>query len=93
MADFRGAGDELVTRGTAVRTRADFEEFLQLLLHNLHDHPEEWENASLVDFLSAMSGFVRGLEGYYANFKIDANVESPSWRTFAEILLASRIYE
>lgn len=91
MTEFRG--DELLTRGKAVRTRADFEEFLRLLVQNNKEQPDEWEHTSIGDFLDAMNGFVRDIEGYYRNARCDDDPETPSWKMFAEILLASRVYE
>jgi hypothetical protein len=86
-------GDALVERAAAVRTRADFAAFVQLLLRNYREHPEEWENATLDAFLGGLCGFADGMEGYYANIGVPVNPDAPSWRVVADTLLAARVYE
>ena len=66
-----------------VKTRKDFEEFLKLLKTNYLSVKEEWSNDTL-------ESFFEGLYGY--NYDCDIE-EKASWKLFAEILLASRVYE
>ena len=66
-----------------VKTRKDFEEFLKLLKTNYLSVKEEWSNDTLESFLE-------GLYGYNYDSNDD---EKASWKLFAEILLASRVYE
>ena len=91
MSDIHG--DTLVEKGEAVASKADFTEFVRLFLHNYRNHPEEWENGSLDQFLQGLVGFVENMEGYYQNVGIAVNLERPNWRVFADILLAARVYE
>ena len=86
-------GDELVEKAEAIRTRADFVAFAEMLLRNLREHPEEWENDTLERFLEVLGGFAHGMHGYYANVKAPVDLERPSWRVFADLLLAARVYE
>lgn len=66
-----------------VKTRKDFEEFLKLLKTNYLNVKKEWDNDTLESFLE-------GLYGY--NYDSDVE-EKASWKLFAEMLLASRVYE
>jgi hypothetical protein len=86
-------GDALVEKGKAVNSRADFVEFAKALLENFDEHPEEWDNASPKEFLQGLVGFVDNIEGYYQNIGMKLDLENPSWRVFADILLAARVYE
>lgn len=65
-----------------VRNKKDFEIFLGLLKENFENSRSDWENDRLDLFLE-------GLYGY--NFGTDE--EQASWASFAEMLLAARIYE
>ena len=54
------SGDALVERAESVSNKEDFAAFLNLLVRNLRDHPEEWENANLEQYLQGLCGFVGG---------------------------------
>ncbi len=86
-------GDALVEKGQAIASKADFKEFVRLLLHNYRNHPDEWENGTLDLYVQGLVGFVENMEGYYQNVGATVELERPSWRVFADILLAARVYE
>ena len=71
----------------AIETRADLARFVLMLSRDAEARPEEWENPSLPRFLEAMAAWIGDTE--------DAARGStrPRWRTFAEMLLAARVYE
>lgn len=75
-----------------VRTRKDLAEFVRRLADHLKQHPEEWENIELGNFLEAMSAWVDDMDGCYKN-RGEAVPIRPEWRTLAEILAAARVYE
>jgi len=86
-------GSYLVELAKSVRTRADFVKFVgQFVLYST-SHPEEWSNSTLTDFLSGLRGFADEMDGYYRNTEEGLNPDLPSWRLFADMLLAARIYE
>jgi hypothetical protein len=87
------SGDAIVERAQAIQSKADFATFLQLLLRDCRENPDEWENDTLERFLEAMSSFVSDMEGYYAGINIAVDLDKPRWRQFADILLAARVYE
>jgi hypothetical protein len=75
-----------------VQCRASFVEFVGKLHEDLELNPCDWENVSLSDFLEALGRWTEDMDGYYVKTgrEIPKNV---SWRIFADILMAARIYE
>jgi len=73
--------------------RNSFIKYLDLLIQDFKDNPENWENRNLVDFLEAMSSYTADIQGFYdnTNQKVDAN--KPSWQLFADILKGATMYE
>ena len=65
-----------------IRNRKDFEKFLEKLKENFQKNKNDWDNDTLESFLE-------GLWGYNYNCKND----EPTWKSFADILLAARVYE
>ena len=86
-------GNALVESAERISSREEFTAFVQALSANLSRHPEEWDNATLAEFISGLAGFVQSMDGYYARFGLDVNCNLPSWRVFADALLAARVYE
>jgi len=75
-----------------VYTREDLAVFVHELAHGLRTKPQEWENATLADYLEAMAARIEDAEGYYVNSGQPVS-RQPSWQTLAEILQASKHYE
>ncbi len=86
-------GDALIESAERISTREEFTAFAKELADNLNCHPEEWQNATLTDYIRGLAGFVENMDGYYANNKAEVNCNLPIWRIFADALLAARIYE
>lgn len=86
-------GDEFIERAEQIGSRSDFCTFTRELLENFRQHPDEWENASLEDFLRALAGFAENMDGYYSNIGATIDCDVPNWRIFADMLLAARVYE
>lgn len=63
----------------------DFIVFLTDLQANLDDHPEEWENNNL-------SNFLKGLKGYLNDTKSFSS-SGLNYSELANLLLAARVYE
>jgi hypothetical protein len=78
--------------GSPVVSKEDLADFIDALRNDFLANPSEWENASVDQFLGAMSAWVRAMDNYYQNIG-SAPVTSPSWSVFADILAASKIYE
>lgn len=75
-----------------VKMSANLAEFVRELSADLAADPESWENSTLDRFLEAMEAWIRTLDGYAANTD-DESPRVPSWRTFARILAAAKVYE
>ena len=50
-----------------IHTRQDFVEFMEVLAHDRHANPDQWENSDLDSYLEALGGFVDDLDGYFKN--------------------------
>lgn len=86
-------GDDIYDLAAAVNSRTEFVKFVSHLNENYNSHPGEWENASIRDFLSGLSGFAQDMRGYYRNMGEDVDVESVTWRMAAQMLLAAKVYQ
>ena len=67
--------------------------FIKKLRQNLIDNPNSWENINLSDFLDALASWTEDMDGYYKNTDQVDRLDQPDWKTFAEMLMAARIYE
>jgi hypothetical protein len=85
-------GDEIVECGERVETREEFCEFVKELFANFQQHPEEWENNSMDAYLEGIGLFAKSMDGYYRNIGERIDCDTASWRIFADILLAARVY-
>ncbi|APQ10304.1 hypothetical protein BJP27_01835 [Pseudomonas oryzihabitans] len=75
-----------------IKTREEFADFIFALKEDFELNPGGWENPTLERFLDAMEAWVRAMN-FYAINSGDKEVLIPSWKTFAKILFASKIYE
>ena len=76
----------------AVSSRDDFVKFVDALRQDLSIHPADWQNATLSDFLEALSAWVQDMDGYYLNNQLPIPT-SPEWKNLAEMMLAAKYYE
>jgi hypothetical protein len=86
------SGVELHERMGRIKSKEDLADFVSALKLDLEAHPLEWENPTLGRFLDAMERWIASMDSYYKNTG-QPSVEIPTWRTFADILLASKMYE
>ncbi len=83
---------ELYKKVEGVKSREDLIKFINQLRMDLQTNKDEWENITLEDFLEAMEAWINDMDGYYLNS--DQPVpKQPSWKTIADILYASSMYE
>ena len=75
-----------------VQTREDFVRFVLVLMKDLANNHEEWENKDLLDYLTAIASWTEDMDGYFHN-RGEPIPEVPDWKLFAKILLAASIYE
>jgi hypothetical protein len=85
--------DGLMETATRINSRVDFHRFLRKLVTNLRERPHEWDNSTLEQYLEGITGFAQDMDGYFDIRSESVNAENPTWRLFAEMLLAARTYE
>ena len=74
-------------------SREDLVRFVYALQVSHTEHPEVWDNRDLATFLGAFAAFLNDAGGYYRNAKLNVSADTPSWRLFADCLLAARVYD
>ncbi|MNW02728.1 hypothetical protein D3C71_1985600 [compost metagenome] len=67
-----------------VKSKEDLIYFLSQLRNDLNQNNRDWENQTLESYLEAMEAWLTD----YSNIP-----SQPTWKTFADILYASKIYE
>jgi hypothetical protein len=83
---------ELHDRANRISSKEDLADFVGALRVDLATNPGNWENPNLDRFLSAMEDWIRAMNNYYVNAK-QSPVDQPTWKTFADILMAAKMYE
>lgn len=76
-----------------ISSHVDLAIFIQNLRQNLINCPNDWQNMNLVDFLDALASWTEDIDGYYENTGQKERLDQLDWKTFAEMLMAARIYE
>lgn len=67
----------------------DFLTFVVQLAMDAKEHPEEWENTTITDYLGQMASWVDD----YAMFDNTIDWEKIDYKTLAKILYMGKIYE
>lgn len=75
-----------------INSKEDFVNFVELLVSNLKSNPQEWTNKTLPEYLESISSWTEDMDGYYKNNDVPMP-ENVSWKVFANILIAAKIYE
>lgn len=75
-----------------IRSKDDLLRFLTALRKDLVTNKEDWENPTLDRCLEAMQGWIQDMNSYYSNTN-QTIPEQPTWKVFADILYAAKIYE
>jgi hypothetical protein len=83
---------ELYDFTETIKSKEDFEQFICMLLIDLKNESSDWENKDLSSFLRAMHDYAGSLKEKDQNGQVLAS-NQPSWRLFAELLMAARVYE
>lgn len=84
--------DEINNKMEALKTRDDFVEMVGLLIRDLENNPESWENVTLKDYLEAVASSTEDMDGYYINMNLPIPV-NVDWKVFANILVTAKMYE
>lgn len=75
-----------------IQTRADLIAFVEALGVDLRSNADQWENATLDRYLSALASWLEDMDGYYRNNGLDVP-SALSWRNVGELLIAAKMYE
>jgi hypothetical protein len=75
-----------------IEDKQEFVQFVELLNQDLRENPNSWENITLGSYLEAISSWTEDMDGYYKNMNIDYT-KLNQWQIFANILVASKVYE
>ena len=76
-----------------LKSRTDFIQFIYALKKDLEKNPDEWENCDLRTYLNALAAFLGDANGYYKNAELNVSADDPSWRVFADCMMAARVYD
>jgi len=76
-----------------VATREQLARFVEAFREDLLANPEQWENATLERFLSALASYLEDVPGYLRNSGSDLSPDAASWQLFAVLLAGARVYE
>ena len=93
MIEEKDDNDDLEESTQSINSKEEFALFLERLRIDYQTNEDEWENTSLPEYFHGMIGFCMQADNYYQNIGVDFDCEQPSWRLFADILLAARVYE
>ena len=75
-----------------ITCKNDFIAFVELLISNLKNNPDEWNNLTLSEYLEGIANWTEDMDGYYQNMNIPLP-ENITWKVFANILIAAKMYE
>jgi len=84
---------ELIVKLEKLDTRADFIEFVGLLLSDLTTNSDSWENKNLSSYLEAVAAWTEDMDGYFKYNNLPLPKEDVDWKLFATILIAAKTYE
>ena len=74
-----------------IENKKDLVLFIEHLVDDLKQNPDNWENNTLERFLEAMSAWVNDIEGFYVNQ--GSRPPEINWKFVGQLLLVSRNYE
>lgn len=75
-----------------ISSKEDFVSFMELLVSDFNNNPNEWTNKTLLEYLEGIASWTEDMEGYYKNNNIPIP-ENVNWKVFANILIAAKMYE
>lgn len=73
---------DILKQANAIKDKEDFVEFMKQLSRDMAENPRDWHNDSLEQYIDGLWGYSISLEN-----------DVPTWKLFAHMLLAARVYE
>jgi hypothetical protein len=74
--------NEMYEEYKKIENQSDFITFLISMKQDLIDNKSTWENDSLENFIDGLIGYIK-----------DKDQDVITWKVFAELLLAAKVYE
>ena len=87
--DFRGGKMNIFDQIGEVNDRDTFIEFLNMLAKDFEEKPQEWENATVPQYLQSIAGWMEDCDDRYVNEKLD----KLDYQELAKIFYVGKIYE
>ncbi|MEO5591293.1 MAG: hypothetical protein ABIR15_21175 [Chitinophagaceae bacterium] len=84
--------EEVIKQIDRIEDKKNFLIFMDLLIKDLKENPEEWANKKIDEYLEAIMSWTEDMEGYYENNNLPIP-EKINWKVFATILIAAKMYE
>ncbi|MBU5677859.1 hypothetical protein KQI88_15685 [Alkaliphilus sp. MSJ-5] len=75
-----------------VKNKEDFIEFINVLLKDINENPDDWEDKHVFSYLESIQSWVEDMEGYYSNTKQEIPKDI-NWNFIATLLYVGKIYE
>lgn len=75
-----------------IKSKEDFIEFINVLLKDFNENPQDWEDKQVYSYLESIQSWVEDMEGYYTNTKQDIPKDI-NWNFVATLLYVGKIYE
>ncbi|MHC1723776.1 MAG: hypothetical protein AB9836_11315 [Aminipila sp.] len=75
-----------------IKNKEDLIEFINILLSDINENPQEWEDKPVTSYLESMQSWVEDMEGYYNNTKQEVP-QDINWNFIATLLYVGKIYE
>ena len=72
-----------------IKDMDDFLNFVVELARDANEHPEEWTNTTLTDFLGQLASWVDDI----SQFDKETDLDNVDYKTFAKMLYMGKIYE
>lgn len=84
--------EEFANKARNIKTKEDFIDFMDDLIEDLKNNPEDWTHKKLGNYLMALQGWAVDMDDFYTEHRkpIPENV---NWSVFADMLVAAKMYE
>ena len=87
---YSGEAMKLHEQVTGIATREDLVAFIEALRADLVSNPQNWENATLDQYLRALASWLEDCSDYYERTGQSVPT-TPSWKNVAEMLIAAKM--
>ena len=86
-------GDDLVDYADKIKTKKEFDYFLECFVAECANSHPNWQNTTLIDFLVGLENFSHQMGNVFHHDDEVVDTEVATWRLFAQMLGAATVYE